>query len=146
MQYALELAGRAEAEGEVPVGAVVVSEGQIAGEGWNRNVVLNDPSAHAEMLALRMAGATLANHRLPGCTLYVTLEPCCMCAGAIIHARLERVVYAASDPKAGAAGSRFDVLLNEAHNHAVQISHGLLADISAKLLQDFFKLRRRAAN
>ena len=146
MEHALRLARRAEKEGEVPVGAVVVKDGRVVGEGWNRNITMQDPSAHAEMLALRQAGESLENHRLPGCTLYATLEPCCMCAGAIIHARLERVVYAAADLKTGAAGSRFDVLTNESHNHVVQVECGLLAEKSAKLLRIFFKLRRQSAN
>ena len=146
MEYALALAERAQAENEVPVGAVIVREGQVIGEGWNRNIVTRDPSAHAEMLALRMAGRALDNHRLTGCTLYATLEPCCMCAGAIIHARLERVVYAAPDPKTGAAGSVFEVLGSDLHNHAVQVEHGILAEKSAELLQRFFRLRRSSAD
>lgn len=146
MQHALALAARAEAEGEIPVGAVIVQDGAVVGEGWNRNIVLNDPSAHAEMLALRAAGETLNNHRLLGCTLYATLEPCCMCAGAIVHARVDRVVYAASDPKTGAAGSRFDILNSELHNHSVQIEHGLSAEKSAELLQNFFRRRRQSVD
>jgi tRNA(adenine34) deaminase len=110
MEYAMSLARRAEAEGEVPVGAVVVLDGDIAGEGWNRTISLSDPAAHAEIIALRQAGGRIGNYRLPGCTLYVTLEPCCMCAGAMIHARLDRVVFGAADPKTGAAGGRFQVL------------------------------------
>ena len=146
MEYALDLARRAEREDEVPVGAVVVIDGRAIGEGWNRNITMHDPSAHAEMLALRQAGEALQNHRLSDCTLYATLEPCCMCAGAIIHARLERVVYAAPDPKTGAAGSRFDVLTHKSHNHAVEVEHGLLAEKSAELLRNFFKLRRQSAD
>lgn len=146
MEYALGLATRAQAEDEVPVGAVVVHGGRAVGEGWNRNIGSHDPSAHAEMLALRMAGETLANHRLSGCTLYATLEPCCMCAGAIIHARVDRVVYAASDPKTGAAGSVFDVLTSTQHNHVVQVEHGILEEKSAELLVNFFRLRRQGAN
>lgn len=142
MEHALELARRAEAEGEVPVGAVVVLDGRVIGEGWNRNIVLSDPSAHAEMLALRAAAGALGNHRLPGSTLYATLEPCCMCAGAIIHARLERVVFGAADPKTGAAGGCFDVLLDARHNHRVEVDGGCLADECGELLRQFFRDRR----
>lgn len=142
MALALELAARAEAQGEVPIGAVVVRDGELLGEGWNRNLELDDPSAHAELIALREAGAAVGNHRLPGCTLYVTLEPCCMCAGAMIHARLQRVVYGAADPKTGAAGSVFDVLANERHNHKVVASGGCLEAESAELLRAFFRSRR----
>ena len=142
MTEALTLARRAAVEDEVPVGAVVVKDGQVIGRGWNRNIGLHDPSAHAEIMALRDAGETLGNYRLPGCTLFVTLEPCSMCAGAMIHARLERVVYAASDPKTGAAGGKFDLLSNPAHNHAPVVDGGCLADESAALLRDFFRQRR----
>lgn len=142
MQEALALAARAESEGEVPVGAVVVRDDEVIGRGWNRNIGSNDPSAHAEIVAMRAAGEALGNHRLPGCTLYVTLEPCCMCAGAIIHARLERLVYGAADPKTGAAGSVFDVLGDPRHNHSVGVEGGCLADESAALLRDFFRSKR----
>lgn len=142
MTQALALAARAEQQGEVPVGAVVVGEGQVLGEGWNRNLELNDPSAHAEIMALRAAGEAAGNHRLPGCTLYVTLEPCCMCAGAMIHARLERLVFGASDPKTGAAGSVFDVLSDTRHNHRVQVDGGCCAEQSAAKLRAFFQLKR----
>ena len=142
MTEALTLARRAAVEDEVPVGAVVVKDGQVIGRGWNRNIGLHDPSAHAEIMALRDAGETLGNYRLPGCTLFVTLEPCSMCAGAMIHARLERIVYAASDPKTGAAGGKFDLLSNPAHNHAPVVDGGCLADESAALLRDFFRQRR----
>jgi tRNA(Arg) A34 adenosine deaminase TadA len=142
MGEALSLALRAAAEAEVPIGAVVVREGKIIGRGWNRNIGLNDPSAHAEILALREAGVIAGNHRLPGCSLYVTLEPCPMCAGAMIHARLARVVYGADDPKTGAAGGVFDLLGNPAHNHAVDIKGGCLAEESSALLKDFFRQRR----
>lgn len=142
MRRALELARQAEAAGEVPVGAVVVHEGAVVGTGWNRVITDADPSAHAEMVALREAAARLGNYRLPGCTLFVTLEPCCMCAGAIIHARLDRVVYAAADPKTGAAGSVFDVLTSERHNHLPEVEHGMLAEASAELLRAFFTARR----
>jgi tRNA(adenine34) deaminase len=142
MRHALDLANRAGEEGEVPVGAVIVKEGQWVGEGWNRTISLNDPSAHAEILALRDAGERLANYRLPGCSLYVTLEPCIMCAGAMIHARLERLVFGAPDPKTGAAGGRFDLLLNPDHNHRVQVVGGCLAAECGGLLQNFFRARR----
>ena len=142
MRHALALARRAEGEDEVPVGAVVVRDGEIIGEGWNRTIALHDPSAHAEILALRSAGARMENYRLPGCVIYVTLEPCCMCAGAMIHARLERVVFGAADPKTGAAGGRFDLLDNPAHNHRPQVSSGCLAAECGAQLQAFFQRRR----
>lgn len=142
MGLALDLAHRAEAEGEVPVGAVVVRDGEVIGRGWNRNIALNDPSAHAEILALREAGAGIGNRRLTGCTLYVTLEPCCMCAGAMIHARLARAVYGANDPKTGAAGGVFDVLSDARHNHRVEVTSGVLRDEAASLLHAFFRARR----
>lgn len=142
MQRALELAASAEAEGEVPVGAVLVLDGRAAGEGWNRPIAAHDASAHAEINALREAGRHVGNYRLPGATLYVTLEPCVMCAGAIVHARVARVVYAAADPKTGAAGSVFDTLVSDRHNHRVHVEGGLLADESGALLRDFFRARR----
>jgi len=109
MMHAISLAQRAQSEGEVPVGAVLVRDGEMVGEGWNQNITLNDPSAHAEIVALRDAGQKLKNHRLPGCVLYVTLEPCAMCVGAMIHARLERVVFGATDPKTGALGGAYSL-------------------------------------
>lgn len=143
MQRALQLAEHArDAENEVPVGAVLVQGGQIAGLGWNRNITLHDPTAHAEIMALRAAGEKLANHRLSGATLYVTLEPCSMCAMAMIHARIGRVVYAAADPKTGAAGSVFDTLVDARHNHRIEVAGGLLAEASSDLLRDFFRARR----
>jgi len=143
MRRALQLAEHArDAENEVPVGAVLVVDGNIVGLGWNRNITLHDPTAHAEIQALRAAGEKLANHRLSGATLYVTLEPCSMCAMAMIHARLGRVVYGAIDPKTGAAGSVFDTLISEKHNHRVEVSGGLLAVESSALLRDFFRARR----
>jgi len=143
MQRALQLAAHArDAENEVPVGAVLVLNGEIVGLGWNRNITLHDPTAHAEIMAMRAAGEKLTNHRLSGATLYVTLEPCAMCAMAMIHARLGRVVYAASDPKTGAAGSVFDTLIDARHNHRIEVSGGLLAKESASLLRDFFRARR----
>lgn len=143
MGEALLLARRAGEEDEVPVGAVVVREGKIIGRGWNRNISLHDPSAHAEIIAMREAGIALGNYRLNGCTLYVTLEPCSMCAGAMIHARLDRIVFGADDPKTGAAGGKFDLLGNPAHNHAPEISGGCLAAECSVLLKDFFRQRRR---
>ncbi len=143
MRRALELAVHArDAEGEVPVGAVLVLNGEIVGEGWNRNITLTDPSAHAEIGALREAGARLKNHRIPDSTLYVTLEPCAMCAMALVHARVARVVYGTNDPKTGAAGSVFDTLISPRHNHRVEVQGGLLAEESAQLLREFFRARR----
>jgi tRNA(Arg) A34 adenosine deaminase TadA len=143
MQRALQLAMHArDAEHEVPVGAVLVYEGEIVGLGWNRNITLNDPTAHAEIMALRAAGEKLANYRMPGATLYVTLEPCAMCAMALVHARIGRVVYAATDPKTGAAGSVFDTLISDRHNHHVEVEGGLLAEASSTMLREFFRSRR----
>ena len=143
MQQALRLARRAENEGEVPVGAVVVIDGEVVGEGWNRPIGSQDPTAHAEIVALRQAAANLGNYRLPGATLYVTLEPCVMCAGAIVHARVAEVVFGASDPRAGAAGSRFDLLPSDGRfNHATQCRGGVLADQCGDLLRAFFRARR----
>jgi tRNA(adenine34) deaminase len=136
MSEALLLAKRAGGEDEVPVGAVVVRDGKVIGRGWNRNIGLHDPSAHAEIMAMREAGSVLGNYRLNGCTLYVTLEPCSMCAGAMIHARLDRIVYGATDPKTGAAGGKFDLLGNPAHNHAPLVDGGCLADECSILLKD----------
>jgi tRNA(adenine34) deaminase len=145
MDRALALAREAGQEGEVPVGAVVVCDGQLVGEGWNRNIALDDPTAHAEILAMRGAGKTLANYRLPGCVLYVTLEPCLMCAGAMIHARIDRLVFGAVDPKTGAAGGRFDLLLQSGHNHRVRVEGGCRAEEGGELLRRFFRDRRGSA-
>ncbi|SEI90667.1 tRNA adenosine(34) deaminase TadA [Frateuria terrea] len=143
MRRALQLAAHArDAENEVPVGAVLVHEGQIVGLGWNRNITLHDPTAHAEIMALRAAGQKMANHRIVGATLYVTLEPCAMCAMALVHARIGRVVYAATDPKTGAAGSVFDTLVSDRHNHRVLVQGGLLAAESGEMLREFFRSRR----
>ena len=143
MRTALDLARRADSEhSEVPVGAVLVQDNAVIGSGMNRNILDHDPSAHAEIVCLRNAGQHMANYRFPGSTLYVTLEPCVMCAGAIVHARVGRVVYAATDPKTGAAGSVFGTLVSERHNHRVEVLGGLLADESASLLQSFFRSRR----
>ena len=143
LRAALVQAQMAAAAGEVPIGAVLVGpEGAILAETQNRLLRDNDPTAHAEIVALRAAGAALGNYRLTGCTLYVTLEPCAMCAGAIIHARLSRLVYGATDPKAGAAGSVLSVLNHPQLNHKIQIASGLLADECGALLKDFFRQRR----
>lgn len=143
MARALELARRAESEGEVPVGAVLVLDGVIAGEGWNRPIGEQDPTAHAEIQALRDAGRRLGNYRFPGSTLYVTLEPCPMCAGAIIHARVAQVIYGATDPKGGAAGSVFNLLPSgERFNHRTLCEGGLMAEACSEILKAFFKRRR----
>ena len=143
MTRALDLAARAAAEGEVPVGAVLVVGGEIVGEGWNRPIASHDPTAHAEIQALRAAAARLGNYRLPGSTLYVTLEPCVMCAGAIVHARVERVVYGAPDPKAGACGSVFDLLPSDGRfNHRTECTGGILAQACGETLRAFFRARR----
>jgi tRNA(adenine34) deaminase len=142
MQRALELARRAEAEGEVPVGAVLVLDGAILAEGWNRPIAAHDPTAHAEIVALRAAAARLNNYRLLNTTLYVTLEPCAMCAGAIVHARIARVVYGAADPQAGAGGSVYNLLQSEALNHRVVVERGVLADVCGEQLRVFFRARR----
>ena len=143
MRRALSLAARAAEQGEVPVGAVLVKDGGVVGEGWNRPITENDPSAHAEILALRDAGRRLGNYRLPGTTLYVTLEPCPMCAGALIHARVDRVVFGASDPRGGACGSVFDLLPSDPRfNHRIDCSGTLLADECGQLLRGFFRARR----
>ena len=142
MEEALRAAQRALELGEVPVGAVVVHEGQIIARGWNRNIADNDPTAHAEIIALRAAGAVLGNYRLGDCDLFVTIEPCGMCAGAIVHARIRKLVYGADDPKAGAVHSVMQVLSHPQLNHRVETQGGVLAGRSAKLLQEFFRSRR----
>lgn len=142
MRHALRLAEQAGREGEVPVGAVLVKNGQLIAEGWNRPITQNDPSAHAEIQALRAAGHALGNYRLIDTTLYVTLEPCTMCAGAIIHARVARVVFGAPDPKTGAAGSVFNVLNSDQYNHRVDVQGGVLSTECAALLREFFRRRR----
>jgi len=143
MRRALRLAEQAGCEGEVPVGAVLVKNGQLIAEGWNRPISRNDPSAHAEIQALRAAGDVLCNYRLVDTTLYVTLEPCTMCAGAIIHARVARVVFGAPDPKTGAAGSVFNVLNSDQYNHRVELLGGVLIEECAALLTEFFRQRRK---
>ena len=144
MRHALALAERAQREdNEIPVGALVVdAEGNLVGEGWNRNIAESDPSAHAEIVAMRRAGAATGNHRLVGCTLYVTLEPCAMCAMAAVHARLARVVYGAADPKTGAAGSVFDLLADPRHNHRVEVVAGVLGDEAGTMLTSYFRAKR----
>ncbi len=144
MRRALALAERAELEdNEIPVGALVVdAQGNLIGEGWNRNIAEHDPSAHAEVVAMRRAGKTLGNHRLIGCTLYVTLEPCAMCAMAAVHARIARVVFGASDPKTGAAGSVFDLLADPRHNHRIEVTGGVLAEESSTRLSAYFRSKR----
>jgi tRNA(adenine34) deaminase len=142
MRRALELAQRAQEEGEVPVGAVVVLEENILGEGWNRPIAASDPTAHAEIQAMRAASSALSNYRLTGATLYVTLEPCVMCVGAMFYARIGRVVFGASDPKTGAAGGIVDLFKNEKLNHHAQIQGGVLASECGALLSRFFASRR----
>ena len=142
MEEALRAAQRALEGGEVPVGAVVVHAGEIVGRGWNRNLTDFDPTAHAEVIALRQAGAKLGNHRLGDCELFVTIEPCPMCAGALVHSRVKRVVYGADDPKAGAIHSVMEVLNHPRLNHQTEVRGGVLAGRSAELLQSFFRSRR----
>lgn len=142
MSRALELAREAEAAGEVPVGAVIVKDGSIIAEGWNRPISTHDPSAHAEMIAMRAAAVALQNYRLLDTTLYVTLEPCAMCAGAMVHARVKRLVFAATDPRAGAAGSVFNIVQHAALNHRMQVDEGVLRDECSAVLRGFFQRRR----
>jgi tRNA(adenine34) deaminase len=145
MSRALELAQRAEAEGEVPVGAVLVRDGVVLGEGWNRPIAAADPTAHAEIEALRAAARAEANYRLPGSTLYVTIEPCTMCAGALVHARVARLVYGAPEPRAGAIESAARALETPGLNHRVAVTAGVLAEPCAARVRDFFRARRGAA-
>jgi tRNA(adenine34) deaminase len=142
MHAALAEARAAGEAGEVPIGAVAVHNGEIIARGQNSVIRTNDPTAHAEIVALRAAAQVLSNYRLNGVTLYVTLEPCAMCAGAMIHSRIDRLVYAAADPKAGAAGSVLEVLNHQRLNHQMQVEQGILADESAELLRSFFRERR----
>lgn len=144
MRVALDQAAQAAGCGEVPVGAVLVHNGALVAQAFNRPIALHDPSAHAEMLALRQAGLTLGNYRMPGATLYVTLEPCAMCAMALLHARVARVVFGAADPKTGAAGSVLDLFAVSQLNHHTTVQGGLLASESAAVLQAFFRERRAA--
>ena len=142
MQRAYELAQLAEQHNEIPVGAVVVADGKIIAEGFNQSIMLNDPSAHAEMLAIRAAGKTLNNYRMLDCTLYVTLEPCPMCAGLLVHSRIKRLVFASKDLKTGCAGSRFNLVDNEILNHQIQVESGVMEFECSALLSSFFKRRR----
>ena len=142
MEEALRCAQRALEIDEVPVGAIVLCDGRIAGRGWNRNITDSDPTAHAEIVALREAGANLGNYRLSDCEVFVTIEPCPMCAGAMVHARIKRLVYGSDDPKAGAVHSVMQVLNHPQLNHKLEVSSGVLAGRSAELLQTFFKRRR----
>jgi tRNA(adenine34) deaminase len=142
MEEALRCAQRALEGGEVPVGAVVVYDGRIVGRGWNQNITDSDPTAHAEVIALREAGANLGNHRLGACDLFATIEPCAMCAGALVHARVRRLIYGADDPKAGAVHSVIQVLNHPGLNHKVEICGGVLAGKCAEILQEFFRNKR----
>ena len=142
MEEALRAAQRALEAGEVPVGAIVVCGGEIVGRGWNRNLADSDPTAHAEIVALQQAGANLGNHRLGDCDLFATIEPCTMCAGALVHARVKRLIYGADDPKAGAIHSVMEVLNHPRLNHRTDVRGGVLAGRCAELLQTFFRNRR----
>ena len=142
MQYALTLADKAYQQGEVPVGAVLVKQNQLIAKGWNQPIARHDPSAHAEIMALRLAGQAEQNYRLPNTRLYVTLEPCIMCAGAILHARVERVIFGAYDPKTGVAGSVFEIFNARHHNHRIEVTGGVLAESCGDKLRAFFKERR----
>ena len=145
MAQALELAREAARRGEVPVGALLVRDDAVLGRGGNAPIAHNDPTSHAEIVALREAGRALGNYRLPGCTLYVTLEPCAMCAGAILHARLARLVYGASDPKTGACGSVVDLFAQTRLNHHTRVTGGVAADACGTLVSEFFAARRQRA-
>lgn len=142
MSRAVELAREAERAGEVPVGAVIVKDGVIVGEGWNRPISTHDPTAHAEIVALCAAAQTLSSYRLLDTTLYVTLEPCPMCAGAMVHARVQRLVYAATDPRAGAAGTVFNIVQHPSLNHRLECAAGVMAEECGQLLRGFFAARR----
>ncbi|QWE21930.1 tRNA adenosine(34) deaminase TadA [Polynucleobacter sp. AP-Jannik-300A-C4] len=142
MQQALDQAKLAAAAGEVPVGAVLVRDGEVISTGFNQPITNSDPSAHAEMMALRAAASDESNYRLPGTTLYVTLEPCTMCAGAMLHARVDRVVFGATDPKTGAAGSVLNVFSEKQINHQTQVEGGIMGEECGQILRDFFKERR----
>ena len=146
MQKALQLAKKASIRGEVPVGAVLVKDNEIIGEGYNQPIASHDPSAHAEMIAIRAAGQFVQNYRLPDTTLYVTLEPCPMCAGLMIHSRIHRLVFGAYDPKTGAAGSMFSNIEDSRHNHHIEVKGGVLQIECSQLLKDFFQARRKNRN
>ncbi|MDN4503168.1 tRNA adenosine(34) deaminase TadA [Alteromonadaceae bacterium BrNp21-10] len=143
MSVAFALAQKAADEGEIPVGAIVVKDNQIIGQGWNQSIQLHDPSAHAEMNAIRQAGQYLQNYRLPGATLYVTLEPCSMCAGMLVHSRIEHLVYGAADAKTGSAGSIMNLLNHEQLNHKVEVTSGVMAEQCSAMLSAFFRQRRQ---
>jgi len=142
MTHAIKLAEHAESIDEVPVGAVIVKDNKIISAGWNQPITSNDPTAHAEVIALRAAAQAIENYRLVDTTLYVTLEPCAMCAGALIHARVKRVVFGATDPRTGAAGSMFNILNTTKLNHTIEVEHGVLEKECAQLLKEFFKKKR----
>lgn len=142
MLHALKLAQRSHDEGEVPVGAVLIKDNQLIAEGWNQPINKHDATAHAEIMAIRTAGKVLNNYRLPNTTLYVTLEPCTMCAGAIIHARIANVIFGAPDPRTGSAGSAIDIFSADYHNHQVNVEGGILCDDCGQILKDFFRERR----
>lgn len=142
MRHALALADIAEQQNEIPVGAVLVKDQQIIGEGWNQSIKLHDPSAHAEMMAIRAAGKAIENYRLVNCSLYVTLEPCSMCAGLLIHSRIDRLIFGATDLKTGAVGSVYDLLSDERMNHQIEVTGGVLAEACGDKLSAFFKQRR----
>ena len=144
MQQALELARMAEAKGEVPVGALIVSGNSVIGQGFNRPISASDPTAHAEIIALRDAATRLNNYRMPGTTLYVTLEPCMMCAGAMVHARIDRLVYGASDPKTGVIDSHQQVFQQQTVNHRIAVTSGIMAEECGAMLSTFFRKRRRS--
>ena len=143
MKRALELAHKAEQVGEVPVGAVLVKDNQLIAEGWNQPISSHDATSHAEIMAMRAAGQKLDNYRLVGTTMYVTLEPCAMCVGAMIHARVSKVVYGAAEPRTGALGGAFNLLDANQHNHIFEVESGMLAEASKTLLQNFFRSRRK---
>lgn len=142
MRAALKEAQKAEKLDEVPVGAVIVKDGKIIARGFNKNITASDPSAHAEMVALRRAAKKLGNYRLSGCTIYVTLEPCAMCAAALVHARIDKIVYAARDPKTGACGSIFNIARHDKLNHKIILEQGVLEKDCSQILKDFFKNKR----
>ena len=142
MQQAIELAKKAEAQGEIPVGAILVAEGKVIAEGWNQSISRHDPTAHAEIVAIREAGQFIENYRLIDTTLYVTLEPCPMCVGAMVHARIARVVFGASDYKTGAIHSAMNLIEHESHNHKMEFEAGVCSDTCSQQLSDFFKKRR----
>jgi tRNA(adenine34) deaminase len=146
MTRALELAQKSRALGEVPVGAVVVSNDELLGEGWNQPIASSDPTAHAEIVALRDAAARLGNYRLVGTTLYVTIEPCTMCTGALVHARISRLVYGAREPRAGAVASNAQVLTNTGLNHRFEITEGVCKELCSDLVSSFFRHKRASAN